>query len=129
MYLGLFTFRIPTISLLLSTLRNISHLHKEQEIMCSVFHLQDSCGSITIIISFHWLYSLLGPWPVIFQFHDHFIDGRILWTSDQPVARPLPKRRTTQTQNKHTHMPNIHALCGIRTHALSFRASEDSIRL
>jgi hypothetical protein len=28
--------------------------------------------------------------------------GRIPWTGDQPVARPLPSYRTTQTQNKHT---------------------------
>jgi hypothetical protein len=29
-----------------------------------------------------------------FVFHfDHFIDGRTLWTSDQLVARPLPKHR------------------------------------
>jgi hypothetical protein len=48
------------------------------------------------------------------------------WTRDQPVAKPLPKHRTTQTQNKHIHIPNIHALCGIRTHDPGFRASEDS---
>jgi hypothetical protein len=58
-----------------------------------------------------------------FQFQYHFIDRRTPWTSDQPVARPL--HRTTQTQNK--HIPNIHALCGIRTHVPGFRASEDSI--
>jgi hypothetical protein len=28
--------------------------------------------------------------------------GRTPWTSDQPVARPLPIHRTTQTQNKGT---------------------------
>jgi hypothetical protein len=75
---------------------------------------------------FHGLYSTLGPWPQIFRFHDYFTDGRTLWTSDQLVARPLPKHRTTQTQNKHIHIPNIHALCGIRIHDPSFRASEDS---
>jgi hypothetical protein len=53
-------------------------------------------------------------------------DGRTPWTSDQLVARPLPKHRTTQTQNKHIHIPNIHALCGIRTHDPGFRASENS---
>jgi hypothetical protein len=65
-------------------------------------------------------------WALVsaFQFHDHFTDGRTPWTSDQLVAKPLTKHRTTQTQNKHT--PNIHALCGIRTHDPSFRASEDS---
>jgi hypothetical protein len=66
------------------------------------------------------------PWALAsaFQFHDHFTDGGTPWTSDQLVARPLPKHRTTQTQNKHT--PNIHALYGIRTHDPGFRASEDS---
>jgi hypothetical protein len=28
--------------------------------------------------------------------------GRTPWTGDQPVARPLPTHRTTQTQNKRT---------------------------
>jgi hypothetical protein len=55
-----------------------------------------------------------------------FTDDRIPWTSDQLVARPLPKHRTTQTQNKHIHIPNIHALFGIRTHAPGFRESEGS---
>jgi hypothetical protein len=73
---------------------------------------------------FHWLYSPLGPWHLIFQFHDHFTDGRTPWTSDQLVAWPLPKHRTTQTQNN--HIPNIHALCGIQTHDPGSRASEDS---
>jgi hypothetical protein len=27
-------------------------------------------------VTFSWLYSPLGPWPLIFQFHDHFTDGR-----------------------------------------------------
>jgi hypothetical protein len=61
-----------------------------------------------------------------FQFYDHFTDGRTPWTSDQLVAKPLPKHRTTQTQNKHVHIPNIHALCGIRIHDPGFRASKDS---
>jgi hypothetical protein len=44
-----------------------------------------------------------GSWPPI-QFRNHFFtEGRTPWTSDQPVARPLPKHRTTQTQNKRTH--------------------------
>jgi hypothetical protein len=75
---------------------------------------------------FHWLYILLAPWPLIFQFHDHFTDGRTPWTSDQLVARPLPKHKTTQTQIKHIHIPNIHDLCGIRTQDPDFRASEES---
>jgi hypothetical protein len=69
-----------------------------------------------------------APWTLAsaFQFHDHFTGGRTPWTSDQLVARPLPKHRTTQKQNKHIHTPNIHALSGIRTHNLSVRTSEDS---
>jgi hypothetical protein len=55
-----------------------------------------------------------------------FIDGRTPWTGDQFVARPRAKHRTTQTQNKHILKPNIHALCGIRTHYPGFRANKDS---
>jgi hypothetical protein len=54
-----------------------------------------------------------------------FTDSRIPWTTDQLVARPLPKHMPTQTQNQHIHTPNIHALSGIRTHDPSVRASED----
>jgi hypothetical protein len=50
-----------------------------------------------------------------FPFHDYFTEDRTPWTRDQLVARPLPNHRTTQTQNKHIHIPNIHTLCGIRT--------------
>jgi hypothetical protein len=51
--------------------------------------------------------ALRSPWALAsaFQFHDHFTDGRTPWTSDQLVARPLPKHRTTQTQNKHRDTP------------------------
>jgi hypothetical protein len=53
----------------------------------------------------------LPLWSIglIFQFHDHFTDCRTPWTGDQLVARPLPKHRITQTQNKCIHTPNIHA--------------------
>jgi hypothetical protein len=34
-----------------------------------------------------------------------------------------------QTQNKHIHTPNIHALCGIRNYDPSFQDSEDSLCL
>jgi hypothetical protein len=65
-----------------------------------------------------------GLRPLI-QFRNHlFTDGRTPWMSDQPFARPLPKHRTTQTQNKRIHTPNIHALNGIRTHDPIVRASE-----
>jgi hypothetical protein len=62
-----------------------------------------------------------------FFFFGHFTDGRTPWTSDQLVARPLHKHRTTQTQNKHIHIQNIHVLCGIGTHDPGFRTSEESI--
>jgi hypothetical protein len=46
--------------------------------------------------------------------------------SDQSIARPLPKHRTTQTQSKRIHTPNINALSEIRIHDPSVRASEES---
>jgi hypothetical protein len=57
-----------------------------------------------------------GPWPLI-QFHNNFFtDGITPWMSGQLDARPLPKHRTTQTQNKRIYTSNIHALSGIETH-------------
>jgi hypothetical protein len=42
-------------------------------------------------------------WPLL-QFRNLFhTDGRTPWASDQPVLRPLPRHRSTQTQNKRTH--------------------------
>jgi hypothetical protein len=64
------------------------------------------------------------PWPLL-QFRNLFYtDGRTPWTSDQPVARPLPTHRTTQTQNKRSH--DIHALNGIRNHDPSVGEIENS---
>jgi hypothetical protein len=51
-----------------------------------------------------------------FQSPDLFTIGRTPWMSDQLAARPLPKHRTAQTQNKYIYTPNIHALSKIRTH-------------
>jgi hypothetical protein len=48
--------------------------------------------------------------------------GRIPWTEDKPVARPLPTHRTVQTQNKHTQ---IHVSSGIRTYDPSVWVGED----
>jgi hypothetical protein len=62
----------------------------------------------------------VGPWPLI-QFRNIFdTDGRTPWTSDQPVARPLPTHRRTQTQNKRTHT-HVHASSRIRTYDPSVR--------
>jgi hypothetical protein len=54
------------------------------------------------------LLPFVGPWP-LFSFLIFYTDGRTPWTGDQPVARPLPTRRTTQTQNKRTQasMPRM----------------------
>jgi hypothetical protein len=115
-----------------NTIRTHDHRVRENE--------DSSClnGTVTVItipaslslglkpIFFRSLYSPFGVWPPIFQFHDHFTDGRTPWTSDQLVAKPLPKHRITQTENKHIHIQNIHALYEIRIHDPGFRASEDS---
>jgi hypothetical protein len=67
-----------------------------------------------------------GPGPLI-QFRILFSQTLgTPWESDQPFARPLPKHRTTQTQNNRIHTPNIHALSGIQIYDPSIRASKDS---
>jgi hypothetical protein len=76
-----------------------------------------------------WIHSTcshFGAWGWFLSFLITFTNGRPPWTGDQLVARPLPKHRTTRTQNKRVHTPNFHVLCGIRTHDPGFRASEDS---
>jgi hypothetical protein len=61
--------------------------------------------------SVHSIHSFIGSTALSWtlappQFPNHRV-GRTLWTSDQPVARPLPTHRTTQTHNKctQTSMP------------------------
>jgi hypothetical protein len=56
-----------------------------------------------------WLYSSLLNLARFFSFLIFYTVGTTLWTGDQPVARPLPTHRTTQTQNKRTqiHMPRV----------------------
>jgi hypothetical protein len=44
-----------------------------------------------------WLYSPRGSWP-LFQFLNLYTVGRTPWTGDQPVSRPLPTHRATQSQ-------------------------------
>jgi hypothetical protein len=65
---------------------------------------KDSFQTICVDSFIHSSMSLQpGPWPLL-QFHNLFYtDGSTHWTSDQPVARPLPTHRTTQTQNKRAH--------------------------
>jgi hypothetical protein len=95
------------------------------KIFAVVHQLQKNCDIVpenwSLLFPFTFLLTYLIRSSYTLQcrglfFHfDHFTDGRTPWTSDQPVARPLPNHRTTQTQNKHIHIPNTHALCGIRT--------------
>jgi hypothetical protein len=54
-----------------------------------------------VIHVYVWLYSPYGSW-LLFQFLHVYTVGRIPWIEDQPVARSLSTRRTTQTQNKRT---------------------------
>jgi hypothetical protein len=65
---------------------------------------------VTLTVSTYlWLYSPCGPWPLFLQFIYLYTVGWTPWTGDQPVARPLPTHRTTQTQNKRTQtsMPRV----------------------
>jgi hypothetical protein len=46
--------------------------------------------------------AFVGPWPLLRSRNLFYTLGRTPWTGDQRVARPLPTRRTIQTQNKRT---------------------------
>jgi hypothetical protein len=69
-----------------------------------------------LVFIYLWLYSPSFGLGLFFSFLILYTVGRTPWTGDQPFARPLPTHRTTHTQNKRIHTPNIHALSGIRTH-------------
>jgi hypothetical protein len=86
----------------------------------TVHHTTEHTLSLSLSLSL-WLYNPLD----LGRFSSFLIYrvGGTPWTGDQPVARPLPTHRTTQTQNKRT---DIHASGGIRTHDPSVRAGEDS---
>jgi hypothetical protein len=49
------------------------------------------------------LQPLLGPGLFFNSVVIFYTDGSTPWTSDKPVARPLPTHRTTQTQNIRIH--------------------------
>jgi hypothetical protein len=76
---------------------------------------------IIIVIIIISLQPFIGSW-LLFHFLNR-IHSRSLWTGYQPVTRPLPTHRTSQTQKKHA---DINVSSGIRTHDLSVWAHEDS---
>jgi hypothetical protein len=66
-------------------------------------HLNPSFRSLSLFVCLLMaLQPFVGPWP-FFSFLIFYTVGRIPWTEDPPVARPLPAHRTAQTQNKHRH--------------------------
>jgi hypothetical protein len=76
---------------------------------------------IIIIIIIIMLYRPLLGLGRFFSFLILYTVGRIPWTGDQPVVRPLPIHRIN------AHNTAIHALSGIRTQDPSIRASEGQI--
>jgi hypothetical protein len=66
------------------------------------------CLSVCLSI-YLWLYSCLLDLGRFFTFFIPYTAGWTPWTGDQPIARPLPTHRTTQTHNKRTQtsMPRV----------------------
>jgi hypothetical protein len=69
---------------------------------------------ITLCLLIPFYLSIYGSTALVdlgrfFSFLNLYTVGETLWTGDQPVARPLPTHRTTQTQNKRTQtsMPRV----------------------
>jgi hypothetical protein len=87
---------------------NLRVTYKTETLSCALQFLK---GDLELQTQFGSLF--LSPAPTLEHIGLIFADGRTPWMGDQLVARPLPKHRKTQTQNKCIHTPNIHALCGI----------------
>jgi hypothetical protein len=72
---------------------------------------RDTCPAHLIHLVPLSLSMALQPFALwsLFQFLNLYTVGTTPWTGDQPVARPLPTYRTTQTQNKRTQtsMPRV----------------------
>jgi hypothetical protein len=66
--------------------------------MKCISHMVKSTNLILLL----WLYSPLLGFGRFFSILILYRVGRTPWTGEQPVARPLPAHRTTQTQNKCT---------------------------
>jgi hypothetical protein len=88
---------------------------REWRYSSTILDLGTSCKWVLTLLSGRfffflslWLYSPLDL-SRFFSFLILYTVGRTPWTGDQPVARPLPTHRTTQTQNKRTKtsMPQV----------------------
>jgi hypothetical protein len=78
----------------------VGNVNKHVGLQCGVLKFADSSSASCLLLIIHLSMAVqpsVGPWP-LFQFRT----GRTPWTEDQPVARPLPTHRTTQTQSKRT---------------------------
>jgi hypothetical protein len=94
----LFSVLLPTAVLILVSSEHNSLLNKLILILVSYWILP-----VSFIQTSMALQPVVGSWPLL-QFRNLFYTvSRTTWTSDQPVARPLPIHRTTQTCIKHTH--------------------------
>jgi hypothetical protein len=80
-----------------------------------------------------WLYSPLLDVGRFFIFLILYTVGRTPWTGDQPVARPLPTHRTTQTQNKRTQLSmrqvGFETTIPVFQHAKTVHASDRAVTL
>jgi hypothetical protein len=74
----------------------------------SAVYVRSVCLSIYLFI-YGFTVSPFFDLGRFFSFLIFYTVGRTPWTGDQPVARPLPAHRTTQTQNKRTQtfMPEV----------------------
>jgi hypothetical protein len=75
-----------------------------------LFSIETNFLFLSLSLSLSMALQSFGPWPLfLFRFVILYTVGRTPWTGDQPIARPLPTNRTTQTQNKRTQtsMPRV----------------------
>jgi hypothetical protein len=88
----------PTIGLVISSVSCRDHSAPDSIVNWDLLKVGHDATDI-------FLLALQPPWARAFSFSFIiiFTDRRTSWASDQLVARPLPKHRTTQSRTKHTH--------------------------
>jgi hypothetical protein len=66
-------------------------------------------ATLLLLLLLLWFYSPLLGLSRFFNFLILHTVGMTPWTGDQPVTRPLPTHKITQTQNKRTQtsMPRV----------------------